>query len=255
LGGWSTIARKTSPARAGHSFEQAIADAPDAVVPAVDKVEIAIRTDCDISRSPEWRLCCHRAIRGIPPRPVTRNRGDDSSLDFAHAVVLKVRDENHLSIGGNRNGVRIRQRCLGGWYPVAVVPEAARASDRCNHPGSRIHAPHAMAAKLGDVQVAVGVDVHVERIGELCSDGQRIVAATRTCCTRGPVTGYGRDRSGDRTHHADPVVRTVGDVQLELGAGNAYRDHSEPPRVDKRVARLSAIAYSSPDERSDEATR
>ena len=97
LGGRSAVPREPLLARSRHRRDQAglRVDLPDALVPGVGDVEVAVGTHPEVVRAVELRLRRGAAVARIALLPGARVRGERPVLlHFPHAVAAHLDDEH-----------------------------------------------------------------------------------------------------------------------------------------------------------------
>ena len=94
--------------------------------------------------------------------------------------------------------------------PVAVVARRARPGDGIDDAARGRHLPHAVVARVGDVEIARSVHRHAPRAVELRRRGLAAVTAVSAHA----CAGDGRDVARALRHLADAVIVVVRDVDV-----------------------------------------
>ena len=205
----------TSGGASGHRADDSPGDFADAAVAQVGDVEAAAPIQCDVGREEQGRAGCGGAIAGEARVSVGREGADGAvRRHLADPVVERVGDVE-VACGIDRHALRPVQLGVDGRRAVAAVSGQAGARHRRDGAIGRDPADH-VVARVGDVQVARGVEGQAGRPVELRGRGGAAVAR---------ISGHSCSREGAdgavRGDLADPVGVAVGHVDV---AGGIHSD-------------------------------
>ena len=141
---------------------------PDAVVPLVGDEHVAACVHC------HSRWIAQTCARAVP-----HHRRDDprTCINQPDAVILSVGDEQ-VAAAVHRHCRRTPQTCARGGATVAAEALSAGPRHGRDEPRTRIHAPNAVIAAVGNEEVAAAVKRHSVRIRQTRARGGPVVATT-----------------------------------------------------------------------------
>ena len=181
-------------------------------------------------RTVEHRAGGLAAIAAVTVNSVAGERADIAvGGDLAHAVIAEF---GNVQIAGRihrhaEGQVELRAACRAA---VAAETRGAAAGDRRN--GAARDLAHAMVLRVGDIEIARGIDGQPLRTVEL--------GAGRRAAVAGGTGGAGAGEGGDHAlaiHAPHHVVRSVRDIRIARGIhGDAER------RIDLRAGSRAAVA-------------
>src|SRR5439155_14743476 len=154
---------------------------------------------------------CNPSTAAYPYTTVFRYSGDDSGsgVHAADPAVVGVGDEE-VAVGVQCNARGVIQRSSGGKAAIPAEGKSTIAGDSGNDSSGSIHAADAAVLRVGDEEIAVGIQGDFAREIQPGAGGRTAVAAiTAAVITPGPAAGKCGDNPCGSIHAADLIIELV----------------------------------------------